>query len=108
MVVLDTVRYVEEKIDPTISIRWNCKAGKCGSCSAEINGRPSFGVNIGIFLAISQFFETSVTRSFINGNAAIGICILWMDWIDPGCSMKRGEWDIATLPNAVLKYVQNI
>ena len=41
MVVLDTVRYVEEKIDPTISIRWNCKAGKCGSCSAEINGRPS-------------------------------------------------------------------
>lgn len=41
MVVLDAVRYVEEKIDPTISIRWNCKAGKCGSCSAEINGHPS-------------------------------------------------------------------
>ncbi len=41
MVVLDAVRYVEEHVDPTISIRWNCKAGKCGSCSAEINGRPS-------------------------------------------------------------------
>ncbi len=41
MAVLDTVRYVEENIDPTLSIRWNCKAGKCGSCSTEINGKPS-------------------------------------------------------------------
>ncbi len=40
MVVLDAVRYVQESIDPTLSIRWNCKAARCGSCSAEINGRP--------------------------------------------------------------------
>ena len=25
---------------PDLAVRWNCKAGKCGSCSAEINGRP--------------------------------------------------------------------
>ena len=41
MVVLDAVRYVQEKMDPTLAIRWNCKAAKCGSCSAEINHRPS-------------------------------------------------------------------
>lgn len=41
MVVLDAVKYVETNIDPTLSLRWNCKAGKCGSCSAEINYKPS-------------------------------------------------------------------
>ncbi len=25
---------------PDLAVRWNCKAGKCGSCSAEVNGRP--------------------------------------------------------------------
>lgn len=40
MVVLDAVRYVQEKLDTTLAIRWNCKAAKCGSCSAEINGKP--------------------------------------------------------------------
>ncbi len=40
MVVLDAVRYVQEKLDTTLAIRWNCKAAKCGSCSAEINGMP--------------------------------------------------------------------
>ena len=40
MVVLDAVRYVQEHTDPTLAIRWNCKAAKCGSCSAEINGMP--------------------------------------------------------------------
>ncbi len=40
MVVLDAVRYVQEHYDTTLAIRWNCKAAKCGSCSAEINGMP--------------------------------------------------------------------
>ncbi|MCL5665292.1 MAG: succinate dehydrogenase/fumarate reductase iron-sulfur subunit [Candidatus Thermoplasmatota archaeon] len=41
MVVLDAMRYIQEKIDTTLAIRWNCKAAHCGSCSAEINGRPA-------------------------------------------------------------------
>ncbi|MBI3859965.1 MAG: succinate dehydrogenase/fumarate reductase iron-sulfur subunit [Thaumarchaeota archaeon] len=40
MVVLDAVHYVQAMVDPTLSARWNCKAARCGSCSAEINGRP--------------------------------------------------------------------
>lgn len=40
MVVLDAVRYVQEFIDTTLSIRWNCKAARCGSCAAEINNMP--------------------------------------------------------------------
>ncbi|HUP24218.1 MAG TPA: succinate dehydrogenase/fumarate reductase iron-sulfur subunit [Thermoanaerobaculia bacterium] len=40
MVVLDAVHQIQERAAPDLAVRWNCKAGKCGSCSAEINGRP--------------------------------------------------------------------
>ncbi|NNN21748.1 MAG: succinate dehydrogenase/fumarate reductase iron-sulfur subunit [Acidimicrobiales bacterium] len=39
-VVLDVVHRVQAGQAPDLAVRWNCKAGKCGSCSAEINGRP--------------------------------------------------------------------
>lgn len=40
MVVLDAVHRIQAKQAPDLAVRWNCKAGKCGSCSAEINGMP--------------------------------------------------------------------
>ena len=40
MVVLDAVHQIQAKDANDLSVRWNCKAGKCGSCSAEINGQP--------------------------------------------------------------------
>src|SRR6187549_4173001 len=40
MVVLDAVHRVQADQAPDLACRWNCKAGKCGSCSAEINGHP--------------------------------------------------------------------
>jgi succinate dehydrogenase iron-sulfur subunit len=40
MVVLDAVHHIQAKQAPDLAVRWNCKAGKCGSCSAEINGSP--------------------------------------------------------------------
>jgi succinate dehydrogenase / fumarate reductase iron-sulfur subunit len=39
-VVLDALHRVQATQAGDLAIRWNCKAGKCGSCSAEINGRP--------------------------------------------------------------------
>jgi succinate dehydrogenase / fumarate reductase iron-sulfur subunit len=39
-VVLDIVHRLQATEAPDLAVRWNCKAGKCGSCSAEINGRP--------------------------------------------------------------------
>src|SRR4030088_2380317 len=41
MVVLDVIHQVQATQAPDLACRWNCKAGKCGSCSAEINGRPA-------------------------------------------------------------------
>ena len=39
-VVLDAVHHVQALQAGDLAVRWNCKAGKCGSCSAEVNGRP--------------------------------------------------------------------
>ena len=40
MVVLDAVHRIQAQQANDLAVRWNCKAGKCGSCSAEINGTP--------------------------------------------------------------------
>jgi len=41
MVVLDAVHYVQAHQANDLAVRWNCKAGKCGSCAAEVNGKPT-------------------------------------------------------------------
>ncbi len=40
MVVLDAVHRIQAEHASDLAVRWNCKAGKCGSCSVEINGKP--------------------------------------------------------------------
>ena len=40
MVVLDAVHQIQAEQAGDLAVRWNCKAGKCGSCSAEIDGKP--------------------------------------------------------------------
>ena len=40
MVVLDALHYIQGHLAGDLAVRWNCKAGKCGSCSAEVNGKP--------------------------------------------------------------------
>src|SRR5262249_27570532 len=40
MVVLDAVHRIQATQANDMAVRWNCKAGKCGSCWAEINGKP--------------------------------------------------------------------
>ena len=39
-VLLDVLHRVQAEQENDLAIRWNCKAGKCGSCSAEVNGKP--------------------------------------------------------------------
>src|SRR5262249_34062026 len=40
MVVLDAVHRIQAESAGDLAVRWNCKAGKCGSGSAEVNGKP--------------------------------------------------------------------
>ena len=41
MVVLDVIHRIQATQANDMACRWNCKAGKCGSCGVEINGKPS-------------------------------------------------------------------
>ena len=43
MVVLDAILNIQATQANDLACRWNCKAGKCGSCSMEINGKPKLG-----------------------------------------------------------------
>lgn len=40
MVVLDAIHWIQANEDPELAVRWNCKSGRCGSCSVEIDGVP--------------------------------------------------------------------
>ena len=40
MVVLDAVHQIQAEQANDLAVRWNCKAAKCGSCGAEVNGKP--------------------------------------------------------------------
>ncbi|HEY8257005.1 MAG TPA: succinate dehydrogenase/fumarate reductase iron-sulfur subunit [Gemmatimonadales bacterium] len=40
MVVLDAIHQIQAEQANDLAVRWNCKAGRCGSCSAEVNGNP--------------------------------------------------------------------
>jgi fumarate reductase iron-sulfur subunit len=41
MVVLDGLNYIKDHVDATLTFRWSCRMGICGSCGANVNGRPS-------------------------------------------------------------------
>ena len=40
MVLLDAINMIQAMHANDLAVRWNCKAGKCGSCSVEVNGKP--------------------------------------------------------------------
>jgi fumarate reductase iron-sulfur subunit len=39
-VVLDALNHIKAEIDPTLSFRWSCRMGICGSCGMMVNGEP--------------------------------------------------------------------
>lgn len=41
--VLDALQWVKDHVDPTLTFRWSCKMGVCGSCGVMVNGRPVLG-----------------------------------------------------------------
>ena len=53
-VVLDAIHRVQATQAGDLAVRWNCKAGKCGSCSAEVNGKPQ----LMCMCRLSDFDET--------------------------------------------------
>ena len=39
-VVLDAILYIKDRLDATLSFRWSCRMGICGSCGMNVNGYP--------------------------------------------------------------------
>ncbi len=39
-VILDSLNYVKDQLDGTLSFRWSCRMGVCGSCGMTVNGEP--------------------------------------------------------------------
>jgi succinate dehydrogenase / fumarate reductase iron-sulfur subunit len=56
MVVLDAVHQIQAQQAHDLAVRWNCKAGKCGSCSAEVNGHPRL-------MCMTRLNELDLTKS---------------------------------------------
>ena len=54
-VVLDVIHRLQATQMPDLADRWTCKAGNCGSCSMEINGRP----RLGCMTRMSTFSDTA-------------------------------------------------
>jgi len=54
MVVLDVLHRIQAREANDLALRWNCKAGKCGSCSMEINGKPK----LACMTRMNSFTET--------------------------------------------------
>ena len=40
MVVLDALNYIKDRLDGSVSYRWSCRMGICGSCGMSVNGTP--------------------------------------------------------------------
>jgi succinate dehydrogenase / fumarate reductase iron-sulfur subunit len=55
MVVLDAIHQIQAESAGDLAVRWNCKAGKCGSCSAEVNGQPKL-------MCMSRLSDLDLTR----------------------------------------------
>ena len=71
MVVLDVIHKIQADHANDLAVRWNCKAGKCGSCSMEINGLPKLScmtrMNNPSFLYNSKFLKcTTYFSLFVN------------------------------------------
>jgi fumarate reductase iron-sulfur subunit len=43
--VLDALNYIKDELDATLSHRWSCRMGVCGSCGMMVNGTPKLTCN---------------------------------------------------------------
>ena len=64
MVILDVIHKVQAEHAGDLAARWNCKAGKCGSCSVEINGRPK----LGCMTRLNEYEEKELSKKNLHSN----------------------------------------
>jgi fumarate reductase iron-sulfur subunit len=62
-VVLDAINYIKDEIDGTLSYRWSCRMGVCGSCGMMINDVPK--LSCAVFL--KEYYPNKISLEPLTG-----------------------------------------
>jgi fumarate reductase iron-sulfur subunit len=82
--VLDVVTYVQRKLDPTLSYRFACRVGMCGSCAMMVNGRPRWTCRTHVDLVAEDGrIELAPLRNFpLVKDLAVDMTVFFDKWRD--------------------------
>jgi succinate dehydrogenase iron-sulfur subunit len=100
-VVLDVLHRLQATQAGDLAIRWNCKAGKCGSCSAEINGRPKLLCMTRLSLlppgpiTVTPLRTYPVIRDLVTDMSANYAWVLWVPSFAPPDGLRTGGYRMA-------------
>ena len=104
MVVLDAVHQIQADQAGDLAVRWNCKAGKCGSCSAEINGMPKLMCMTRLnTLPLDEPVTVEPMKAFPHMKDLV-TDVSWNYAVKrahpkvPAAAARRARWDLAHCP----------
>src|SRR2546428_207507 len=100
MVVLDALHSIQAHQAPDLAVRWNGKAGKCGSCSAEVIGRPRFFVRVA---GLEMHPLDGVSRTaLLKDTLGLGLCNITK------CCTEVCPEDIHITDNAIIPLKERV
>ena len=84
--VLDVVTYVQRRLDPTLSYRFSCRVGMCGTCAMTVNGRPRWTCRTHVDrVAVKGRIEIAPLRNFpVVKDLAVDMTVFFDKWRDAG------------------------
>ncbi|OGS65963.1 MAG: fumarate reductase [Euryarchaeota archaeon RBG_19FT_COMBO_69_17] len=103
MVVLDGLNYIKDQVDPTLTFRWSCRMGICGSCGARVNGAPV--LTCGLFIKDVRG-RTVVVEPMSNFPIIKDLVVEFDDFMDKLQSVKPFLVREAEKPVAEGEYLQ--
>jgi len=112
-VVLDALNYIKDEIDGTLSYRWSCRMGVCGSCGMMVNGEPK--LTCSAFLR--DYYPNQIKVEPLNYFPVIRDLIINMDqfidklgevktWLIPAEEKSVDEGEYLQTPAQLAKYKQ--
>jgi len=99
--VLDVVTYVQRKLDPTLSYRFSCRVGMCGSCAMTVNGRPRWTCRTHVDrVAENGRIEIGPLRNFpVIKDLAVDMTVFFDKWRDAGARFTPRDGDAPSFVN---------
>ena len=79
MRLLDALIYIQENLDPSLSFRFNCRAGRCGSDGMELNGKPVLACKYTISSEESEFTISPMRVFPVTRDLVVNLSEAWKD-----------------------------